>query len=91
MAEKKAEKTGTRKVVSKASPGAAAEAAAKKTAPKKTAHAKAAPILGVDQLEREIRAEALKVYENRRAKGIQGDELSDWLEAEVVIKKKYRL
>jgi hypothetical protein len=81
MAEKKTGKTGTRKVISKASPGAAAETAAKK----------AAPILGVDQLEREIRAEAQKVYENRRAKGLPGDELSDWLEAEIVIKKKYRL
>ena len=86
MAEKKTVKTGTRKVVSRASPGTAAEKVAKKAAPRKTA-----PILAVDQLEREIRAEAQKVYENRRAKGLSGDELSDWLEAEIVVKKKYRL
>ncbi len=55
------------------------------------AKAKAAPALSVDQLEKEIRTQAQKVYENRQAKGLAGDELSDWLEAEVVIKKKYKL
>jgi hypothetical protein len=31
------------------------------------------------------------VYEERRAKNVAGDELSDWLKAEIVIKKKYNL
>ncbi len=78
MAEKKAEKA--KKVV------APAPKAVLKTTPKR-----AASMLSVDQLEKEIRAEAQKVYENRRAKGLAGDELSDWLEAEIIIKKKHRL
>ena len=89
MAQKRAEKT--EKVVAPAkSKGAPKKAAVWKTAPKTTPK-RAASMLSVDQLEREIRAEAQRVYENRRAKGLAGDELSDWLEAEVVIKKKHRL
>lgn len=80
MAEKKSVN------VEKAAPVSKAKAATKKTAAKK-----ASPALSVDQLEKEIRAQAQKVYENRQAKGLAGDELSDWLAAEVVIKKKYKL
>ncbi|MDX9784546.1 MAG: hypothetical protein RBT72_07335 [Spirochaetia bacterium] len=85
MAEKKSEK------VEKKAPVSKAKTAAKPKAADKAAAKKTAPALSVDQLEKEIRAQAQKVYENRQAKGLAGDELSDWLEAEVVIKKKYKL
>ncbi len=75
MAEKKAPK--------------AAPKATPKAAPKATP--KAAPAMTVEILEKEIRAEAQRVFEERRAKNQAGDEVSDWLKAEVIIKKKYKL
>lgn len=57
----------------------------------KAAVASKAPTISVELLEKEIRAEAQKVYEARRAKNEPGDEVSDWVKAEVVIKKKYKL
>jgi hypothetical protein len=38
-------------------------------------------------LDGEIRATAQKIYEKRCAQGRKGDELSDWLEAEKMVKK----
>lgn len=89
MAEKKTVQTekAAPKAANKAAPKTASKAGLK-AAPKAK---KTSPKLSVEQLEREIRAEAQKVYENRQAKGLSGDELSDWLEAEVVIKKKFKL
>ncbi len=89
MAEKKtvkAEKAAP-KAASKAAPKTTSKAALTVTPKVKNT----SPRLSVEQLEKEIRAEAQKVYENRQAKGLAGDELSDWLEAEVVIKKKFKL
>jgi hypothetical protein len=97
MAEKKSVKidktapAAKPKAAAAAKPMAASGTASKRTEPKKPTAKKTAPLLSVDQLEKEIRAQALKVYENRQAKGLAGDELSDWLEAEVVIKKKFKL
>lgn len=85
MAEKKTVKS--EKITPKAAPKTTPKAAPK-DAPKAK---QASPRLSVEQLEKEIRTEAQKVYENRQAKGLAGDELSDWLEAEVVIKKKFKL
>ncbi len=89
MVEKKtvkAEKAAP-KAAFKAAPKTASKAALTATPKVK----KTSPRLSVEQLEKEIRAEAQKVYENRKAKGLPGDELSDWLEAEVVIKKRFKL
>lgn len=90
MAEKKTSKPATEKAV-KAVPAKAAKAApaVKKPAARKAAKAPAG--LTVEQLEREIREEAQNVYEARRAAGGQGDEISDWLEAERRVKAKYSL
>jgi hypothetical protein len=65
--------------------------AAKAAEKPKAAVASKAPAISVELLEKEIRAEAQKVYEARRAKNEPGDEVSDWIKAEVVIKKKYKL
>nr|WP_321452923.1 hypothetical protein [uncultured Carboxylicivirga sp.] len=32
--------------------------------------------------ENDIRTKALEIYENRMAKGIEGNEISDWVQAE---------
>jgi ribosome-binding protein aMBF1 (putative translation factor) len=87
MTEKKTVKAEKTAPVAKTKATVKTAGALKKT----TAVKKTAPVLSVDQLEKEIRAQAQKVYENRQAKGLSGDELSDWLEAEIVIKKKYKL
>lgn len=78
MAEKKTVKTAP-----KAAPKVAPKAAEKTTVK--------APKVTVEILEKEIRAAAQDVYKERRAKNQAGDELSDWLKAEIVIKKKYGL
>lgn len=83
MAEKKAaSKPAAAKAVSKKATTSAKPAVTQK---------QAAPKITVQELEREIRAEAQKVYEARRAKGGAGDELADWLQAEKVVKQKYKL
>jgi len=82
MAEKK-----TAKPTAKAAPKVAAKVPAKKVGTTTTE----APKLTVEVLEREIREAAQKVFQERRAKNEAGDELSDWLKAEIVIKKKYKL
>lgn len=41
-------------------------------------------------LTEEIRAEAQKIYENRLAKHLEGDESSDWLKAEAKIMKRHK-
>jgi hypothetical protein len=89
MAEKKTSAPAAGKTV-KSSPAKPAEAAsAKKPAARKTAKAPAG--LTVEQLEREIREEAQQVYETRCAAGGQGDEISDWLEAERRVRAKHSL
>ena len=40
-------------------------------------------------LTEEIRAEAQRIYDNRQAKHLNGDENTDWLEAEAKINKQY--
>jgi len=40
------------------------------------------------QLESKIRATAQKLYEERRAQNAEGDELSDWLAAEELVRAK---
>jgi uncharacterized protein YcbX len=82
MAEKK-----TAKPTAKAAPKAAAKIPAKKV----DTTATEVPKLTVEVLEREIREAAQKVFQERRTKNEAGDELSDWLKAEIIIKKKYRL
>ena len=39
-------------------------------------------------MENEIRATAQKLYEERRAQNAEGDELSDWLAAEELVRAK---
>lgn len=41
-------------------------------------------------IEEEIRTMAKSIYAERAAKGLEGDELSDWLKAEAVVKAKYK-
>jgi len=41
-------------------------------------------------LTEEIRAEAQKIYEDRLAKNLTGDESSDWLKAEAKIMKRHK-
>jgi hypothetical protein len=55
---------------------------------KKTTTAEA-PTLEV--LQSEIKAVAETIYTERQAKHQEGDELSDWLKAEVKVKAKYKL
>jgi hypothetical protein len=43
------------------------------------------------QVQEEIKTLAQELYRERAAKGITGDELSDWLQAEGRVKAKYRL
>jgi hypothetical protein len=42
-------------------------------------------------VEEEIRTIAGTIYTERKAKGLAGDELSDWLKAEAMIKAKHKL
>jgi hypothetical protein len=44
-----------------------------------------------EQLECEIRASALGLYNDRRAQNCDGDALSDWLKAEKSVRAKYGL
>jgi len=44
-----------------------------------------------DAIEREIRAAAQRIFEDRQAKGLDGDEVSDWVRAEAEVKKKHKL
>lgn len=39
----------------------------------------------------EIRQKAFDIYLERQKNNIQGDELTDWLQAEEIIKKKYKI
>jgi len=55
---------------------------------KKKASKKKEMNLTHEELTEEIRKEAQKVFEKRVASRKQGDELSDWLEAEQVVHKK---
>jgi len=41
-------------------------------------------------LTEEIRAEAQKIYEIRKAKHLEGDENTDWLKAEAKINKQHK-
>lgn len=49
----------------------------------KSPSAKAAP----KDIDGDIRAAAQRIYEDRRARGLDGDEVSDWLAAEAEVKK----
>jgi hypothetical protein len=42
-------------------------------------------------LTREIRIEAQKIYENRQKKHLDGNEKSDWLSAEAIMRQQYGL
>ena len=42
-------------------------------------------------MEAETRLAAQRIFEERRAKGLEGDEVSDWLEAEAEVKKRHKL
>jgi hypothetical protein len=44
-----------------------------------------------DELEAEIRAAAQRIFDERRAKGLAGDEVADWLAAEAEVTKKHKL
>lgn len=37
----------------------------------------------------EVRERAHEIYEERNARGLPGDSMSDWLQAEKELKKKY--
>ena len=63
------------------------EPAAKKPSPAK----KAAPRPTLEKLQAEIKAKAHQVYLERASRGEPGDELSDWLRAEAMVKKVYGL
>ena len=56
-------------------------------ASKKVVHAASSP----DQLKEEIRKTAQRIYSERQAKRMAGDELSDWLTAEAKVKAKHKL
>jgi hypothetical protein len=43
------------------------------------------------ELKEEIQATAQKIYETRQAHHVDGDEVSDWLEAEAQVKKRHKL
>ena len=43
------------------------------------------------ELTQEIRTEAQKIYENRKAKHLEGDEDSDWLKAEAKVAQKHKI
>jgi hypothetical protein len=45
----------------------------------------------LEELQNEIKAAAEIIYAERQAKNQAGDELSDWLKAEVKVKAKYKL
>lgn len=47
------------------------------------------PTITVEQLNEEIRKKANEIYLKRIKEKKQGDELSDWLEAEKIVKAKY--
>lgn len=44
-----------------------------------------------DDLKQKIQISAQKVFEDRRERHIEGDEISDWLKAEAAVKGKYKL
>jgi hypothetical protein len=66
---------------------------AEKSAKSKTSAAKTPDKIPLtpDILEKEIRAAAQKVFEQRKERHLDGDALSDWLKAEVEVKKKHKL
>jgi hypothetical protein len=51
---------------------------------------KTAKVPSSELIEEEIRAMAKSIYAEREAKGLEGDELSDWLKAEALVKAKYK-
>jgi hypothetical protein len=51
---------------------------------------KTAKATSSELIEEEIRAMAKSIYAEREAKGLEGDELSDWLKAEALVKAKYK-
>ena len=51
----------------------------------------AKPAVTLEQLKREISVRAHQIYEERRAAGRPGDDLTDWLAAEAEVKKRYKL
>ncbi len=59
------------------------------TEAKTTRGSKKKPTL--QELQQEIEKRAYEISIERRAQGIHGDELSDWLQAETEIKQKYGL
>lgn len=44
-----------------------------------------------EDLERETRNAAQRIFNDRQARNLDGDEVSDWLAAEAEIKQKYKL
>lgn len=63
------------------------DAAAKK--PSRAKKSETRPTL--DQLQKEISAKAHQIYHERASRGEPGDNLSDWLRAEALIKSIYNL
>ncbi|MBN1882291.1 MAG: DUF2934 domain-containing protein [Deltaproteobacteria bacterium] len=59
----------------------------KAATPKKPARKK----VDLGEFLEEIRARAHEIFEQRTRDGISGDDLSDWLQAEAEIKKKYKI
>lgn len=47
--------------------------------------------ISLDQFLDEIKITAYSLYEERMRKGIQGNDFDDWLKAEEIIKKKYKI
>ncbi|URA09997.1 DUF2934 domain-containing protein [Thermospira aquatica] len=59
------------------------------TETKTTRGSKKKPTL--QELQHEIEKRAYEISIERRSRGLHGDELSDWLQAETEIKEKYGL
>jgi hypothetical protein len=56
---------------------------------KKTSYAPKKPQIKLEALQEEIRKRAQLVFEDRVKRGLEGNDLSDWLKAEKEIKAKY--
>lgn len=54
---------------------------------KKTVQAAPSP----EKMKEEIRAMAQRIFSERQARHLSGDELSDWLAAEAKVKAKHKL
>jgi hypothetical protein len=69
--------------------------APKKTTPKKTTRKttpkkKSGPS-DISEVLDEIREKAFEIFNHRQANNIPGDELNDWIQAEKLIREKYKL